>query len=76
LDLLSEQTVEVVEVLANSPAAMAGMLPGDCIVAAAGRIVSSTDDLHRVLATLPANHRVTIEVVRNEIRVELMVMAS
>lgn len=74
LDLLSEQTVEVVEVLPDSPAALAGIRPGDWIVAAAGRIISSTDDLHRVLATLPTALEVPIEVVREEKRVELTVV--
>lgn len=74
LDLLNEQTVEVVEVLPDSPAAVAGMRRGDWIVAAAGRIVSSTDDLHRVLTALPPEREVPIEVVRDEQRVELTVV--
>ncbi|MHB0961065.1 MAG: S1C family serine protease [Pirellulaceae bacterium] len=74
LDLLSEQTVEVVEVLPKSPAALAGIRPGDWIVAAAGRIVTSTDDLHRVLATLTTALEVPIEVVRDEQRIELTVV--
>jgi S1-C subfamily serine protease len=74
LDLLSDQTVEVVDVLPDSPAAVAGIRPGDLIVAAAGRIISSTDDLHRVLATLTTAREVPIEVVRDERRVELTVM--
>lgn len=74
LDLLSEQTLEVVDVLPDSPAAEAGIRPGDWIVAAAGRIISSTDDLHRVLTALPGAAEVPIEVIRNERRVELTVV--
>ncbi len=74
LDFLSDQTVEVVEVLSDSPAARSGIRPGDWIVAAAGRIISSTDDLHRVLAALPMAREVPIEVVRDEHRIELTVM--
>jgi S1-C subfamily serine protease len=74
LDLLSEETVEVVEVLPDSPAAAAGIQSGDWIVSAAGRLIAGTDDLHRVLATLPAGREVPIEIVRDDRRVELTVM--
>jgi S1-C subfamily serine protease len=74
LDLLSDLTVEVVEVLLDSPAAVAGIRPGDWIVAAAGRVISSADDLHRVLATLNTAREVPIEVVREERRIELSVV--
>lgn len=74
LDLLTEQTVEVVEVMPDSPAEMAGIRSGDWIVAAAGRIIASTDDLHRVLGGLPAAREVPIEVVRDQRRVELTVL--
>src|SRR5439155_4293436 len=40
LDLLADQAVEVVEVLPNSPASIAGLAVGDWIVAAGGRIIS------------------------------------
>jgi S1-C subfamily serine protease len=74
LDLLSDQTVQVVEVLPDGPAAAAGLEPGDWIVSAAGRIVASTDDLHRVLSALPASGGVPIEVVRDERRIEVTVV--
>lgn len=74
LDLLSEQTVAVVDVLPDSPAAAADIRPGDWIVAAAGRIISSMDDLHRVLATMPATRELVIEVVRDEQRIEMSVV--
>jgi hypothetical protein len=43
-------------------------------VSAAGRIISSIDDLHRILTTLPAAQEVPIDVVRNDRRVELSVL--
>ncbi len=73
LDLLSDEAVEVVEVLPESPAAAGGVRVGDWIVSAAGRIVSSTDDLHRVLAALPAEKATPVEVVRDGRRMELAV---
>jgi S1-C subfamily serine protease len=64
LDLLAEQAIEIVEVLPGSPAASAGLAAGDTIVAAAGRIVSGADDLHRVLSTLKEERQVELQVVR------------
>jgi S1-C subfamily serine protease len=73
LDLLADQAVEVMETRDGGAAAKAGIQAGDLIVAAAGRIVASTDDLHRVLAALPANGEVTLQVVRDERLVEIAV---
>jgi S1-C subfamily serine protease len=74
LDLLSDQAVEVVEVVPDSAADRAGIRPGDWIVSAAGRIVSGIDDLHRILTALPAAQEVHIDVVRDERRIELPVV--
>jgi S1-C subfamily serine protease len=73
LDLLADQAVEVVEARAGGAAAAAGIETGDLIVAAAGRIVASTDDLHRVLAALPPTGEVVLQVVRRERLVEILV---
>lgn len=74
LDLLNDQAVRVVEVLPRSAAEVAGLRADDLIVAAAGRTVASTDDLHRILSTIPADRPVPIEVVRDERHVELEVL--
>jgi S1-C subfamily serine protease len=66
LDLLTDQAVEVVEVVPRGPAAEAGVAPGDWIVSAGGRIISGTDDLHRVLASLKTEREVALQIVRNE----------
>jgi S1-C subfamily serine protease len=73
LDLLADQAVEVVETRSGGAAAKAGLQTGDLIVAAAGRIVASTDDLHRVLAAMPANGEVTLQVVRDDRLIEVTV---
>src|SRR5262245_43082791 len=73
LDLLTDVAVEVVEVLPRGPAAGAGLQPGDWIVAAGGRLVSSVDDLHRVLGGLKAERDVGLQVVRDERLLEIAV---
>lgn len=66
LDLLSDHAVEIVEVIPQEPAARAGMLAGDVIVTAAGRVIAGMDDLHRVLASVPPGQGVTLEVIRDQ----------
>ena len=73
LDLLTDQAVEVVEVLPRGPASAAGLRPGDWIVGAGGRIIAGTDDLHRFLAGLRAERDVTLQVVRSEKLLEVAV---
>ena len=64
LDLLSDQAVEVGDVLPGSPASEAGVEPGDLIVSLSGRVVTSIDDLHRLLTTFPLDQPLVISVVR------------
>src|SRR4051812_25721209 len=52
LDLLSDQGVEVREVAPRSMADLAGIRPDDVIIALADRLVTSIDDLHRLLMTV------------------------
>jgi S1-C subfamily serine protease len=73
LDLLADQAVEIVEVLPKSPAAAAGVSAGDWIVGAGGRIVSSPDDLHRVLTALRAEQPVELQIVRDGTLIDLAV---
>jgi S1-C subfamily serine protease len=49
-DLLTDEAVEVREVVADGPADRAGVQPGDLLVAVNDREVSSVDDVHRLLA--------------------------
>ncbi|MEQ8784956.1 MAG: trypsin-like peptidase domain-containing protein [Pirellulaceae bacterium] len=64
LDLLSDHAVEVIDVAADGAAAAAGIQPGDLIVALNDRIVSSIDDLHRLLARLPEKASLEVTIVR------------
>jgi S1-C subfamily serine protease len=65
LDLLSDQAVEVAQVMSGGAAARAGLAPGDWIISAGGRIISGIDDLHRVLAGLKAEREIVLQVVRS-----------
>jgi len=73
LDLLTDQTIEVVDVLPGSPAATAGLVAGDWIVSAGGRIIAGADDLHRVLSSLKAEHEIGLQIVRDQRLLEITV---
>jgi len=66
LDLLADQGVEVREVVPRSIADRAGIRADDVIVALAGRLVTSIDDLHRLLMTVPADQGFELTVIREE----------
>jgi S1-C subfamily serine protease len=66
LDLFTNEAVEIVELTPGGPAAAAGLRPGDWIVAAGGRIVTGTDDLHRLLTGLKDGRSIELEVVRDQ----------
>ena len=65
LDLLADQGVEVREVAPNGVAAQSGLEPGDIIISLAGRLVSSIDDLHRLLMSVPIEAGYDLTVVRD-----------
>jgi S1-C subfamily serine protease len=64
LDLLADQAVEVQSVVPGSLAAQAGIQSGDIIVALADRLVSSIDDIHRLLMAVPADQGLELSVIR------------
>jgi S1-C subfamily serine protease len=53
-------------VAARSIADLVGIRPDDVIVALEGRVITSVDDLHRLLMTLPADKGFELSVVRGE----------
>ncbi|HQR41687.1 MAG TPA: trypsin-like peptidase domain-containing protein, partial [Gemmatales bacterium] len=77
LDLLNDHAVEVVEVMTGSASQQAGLQVGDLIVSAAGRVITGMDDLHRILASIPAGsntNAVGLEVIREHQLIELQVL--
>jgi S1-C subfamily serine protease len=71
LDLLSDQAVEIIEIVPNSAAARAGLRAGDWIVAIHDRVVSSIDDIHRLLTQLPLDQALSVSIVRDHQRLDL-----
>jgi len=63
---LADHGVEVREVATRGVAELAGICPDDIIVALNGRLVTSIDDLHRLLMTVPAEHGFELSVIRGE----------
>jgi S1-C subfamily serine protease len=70
-ELDRRECVEVVEVVAGSPAARAGLRAEDLIVAVDGTPVEGVDDLQRLMAGELIGERVTTSVVRDGVRLEL-----
>ena len=63
-DLLADQAVEVVEILPGSLAYKAGLKAGDVITALNGRLITSIDDLHRLLTAMPMEQSFELSVIR------------
>lgn len=70
LDLLSDRAVEVLTLDPAGPAARAGLRPGDLIVAVNGRVVTSVDDLHRLLVQLQRQSGFQVSIIRGESQME------
>ncbi len=75
LDLLADQGVEVREVAPRSVAELAGIHADDVIIALAGRLVTSIDDLHRLLMTVPVDQGFDLTVIRGNAQRTLHVPA-
>jgi S1-C subfamily serine protease len=66
LDLLADEAIEVINVDPNGPAGRAGLAIGDVIVAAAGRVTMTVDDLTRIVSIAPAGKPLDLTIVRDE----------
>jgi S1-C subfamily serine protease len=73
-----EQTrgVEVAALEPHSPAARAGLRPGDVIVALNERAVVTIDDLHRILLEIAIGVPTTVAALRGQSKVELSVVPA
>ncbi len=64
LGLARESGVEVASLDPRGPAGVAGILPGDVVVAMNGTPVESVDDLHGLLSDAAAGEIARLDVVR------------
>ncbi len=76
LDLLGASGVEIVQVAPRSLAERVGLRAGDIIVALQERVVETIDDLHRLLALIPAGTAYELSVVRNDALTHIAVPAD
>jgi S1-C subfamily serine protease len=72
--LQQESGVQVVAIEPDAPAAQAGILEDDVIVAMGDQPITSVDDLHRLLTELPIEVPTTVVVLRGERRLERFVL--
>ncbi|MHB1133564.1 MAG: S1C family serine protease [Chloroflexota bacterium] len=71
LGLQKNTAVQVVEVAANSPAALAGVRADDLIFAIGGDGVHTVDDVHRLLNRSELGSTLTLSIIRGAQRLEL-----
>ncbi len=70
LDPLSDRAVEVVGIEPSGPAAAAGIIPGDLIVAVNDRLVTSVDDVHRLISDFKNQPLLRLTIVRGKRKLE------
>jgi S1-C subfamily serine protease len=75
-NLKSDFAVEVVSIMADSPAEKSGVREGDLIVAINDQDVTSVDHIHSFLSEWPVGKSVRLSVIRGQDRLEKEVVPS
>ena len=73
LGISGERAIEVSSVEPNTPAAAAGLTPGDLVITVDARPVETVDDVHRILGPGAIGRTLTIAFVRDGRRMETVV---
>jgi S1-C subfamily serine protease len=73
-NLFSDSGIFVVSVEKDGPAAKAGLMSGDMIVAYDGKLVAGIDDLHRLLTEKQVGIQTSLTIVRGTEKVDLSVI--
>ncbi|QDU29673.1 Putative serine protease HtrA [Anatilimnocola aggregata] len=72
-DLLSDQIVRVIEVMPRGVAQRSGIRSDDIIVAINDRLVTSVDDIHRLLTSIPHATSLVMTLLRGRTKLEVEV---
>ncbi|HEX6962752.1 MAG TPA: trypsin-like peptidase domain-containing protein, partial [Lacipirellula sp.] len=76
LDLIADEGVQILDLDPRGPAAKAGVQSGDVIVAVAGRVTTTVDDLSRIITLAPPGDHLELTIIRNQQLIELRVAAA
>jgi S1-C subfamily serine protease len=68
--------VEVISIVKDGPAHLGGIREGDILLALNGKGVATVDDIHRLLSGTPAGSRVTLTILRENERREVVVVTG
>jgi S1-C subfamily serine protease len=74
--LAAPTVLEVVSLEKDGPAAQAGVHEGDILLGLDGKSVGSVDDVHRLLADVPAGTHIKLNILRENERMELEVITG
>jgi S1-C subfamily serine protease len=75
-NLTQHSAVQVMNVESGGPADQAGVLEDDLILSLSDKPTESVDDLHKLLTELPVEVPATIALLRNERRLERMILPA
>ncbi|OGT34694.1 MAG: serine endoprotease DegQ [Gammaproteobacteria bacterium RBG_16_51_14] len=74
--LAGQQGAIVAEVMADSPASEAGLMPGDIVVSINGRPVSNANEVRNRIGLLPVGEKMQFDILRNGKQKTLTVVVS
>ncbi len=74
--LAAPSVLEVVTLEKGGPAAQAGLREGDILLSLEGKSVGSVDDVHRLLADVPAGSHIKLSILRENERMEIEVVTG
>jgi S1-C subfamily serine protease len=75
-DLPSPSVLEIASLEKNGPADKAGVREGDFLLGLDGKSVGNVDDVHRLLADVPAGSHIKLSILRDNERLELEVVTG
>ncbi len=74
--LAAPTVLEVASLEANGPAAKGGVRGGDILLALEGKSIGTVDEVHRLLADVPAGSRIKLSILRDNNKIEVEVVTG